>query len=114
MSATLLAYVANDNRLQLGNTDGTEGLRDADGTYINDATVVCAGVVDADGNAVSGDTFPKTLTYVADSDGIYRGTLQQTLALEAGQTYTATITVDGGGLQATFDVPFTARARTTR
>lgn len=108
MSATLLAYVDNDNQLRV------DGLRDADDTYINDATVSCTGVVDADGNAVSGDTFPKTLTYVAASDGNYRGTLQQALALEADATYTATITVDGGGLQAQFEVPFTARARTTR
>ena len=108
MSATLLAYVDNDNQLRI------DGLRDADDTYINDATVICTGVVDADGNPVSGDSFPKTLTYVADSDGDYRGTLQQTLALEAGESYTATITVDGGGFQAQFEVPFTARARTTR
>ena len=108
MSATLLAYVANDNQLRV------DGLRDADDAYLNSATVTCTGVTDADGNAVSGDTFPKTLTYVSASDGNYRGTLQQTLALEADQIYTATITVDGGGLQATFAVPFVARARTTR
>lgn len=108
MSATILAYVSNDNQLRV------DGLRDADDTYINNATVTCTGVTDADGNAVSGDSFPKTLSYVAASDGNYRGTLQQTLALVAGETYTATITADGGGLQASFAVPFTARARTTR
>lgn len=108
MSATLLAYVGNDNQLKL------DGLRDADDTYINDATVTCTGVEDQDGNAISGDTFPKTLSYVADSDGNYRATLQQTLAIEAGVTYIAVITVDGGGLQATFRAPFVANARTTR
>lgn len=108
MSATLLAYVDNDNQLRV------DGLRDADDAYVNDATVVCTGVDDADGNAVTGDTFPKTLSYVAASDGDYRGTLQQTLALVDGAAYVATITVDGGGLQATFSVPFTARERTTR
>ncbi len=108
MSATLLAYVGNDNQLRL------DGLRNADDTYINDATVVCTGVEDEDGNAISGDTFPKTLTYVSASDGNYRGTLQQTLALEAGVTYIAVITVDGGGLQATFRAPFVASDRTTR
>lgn len=108
MSATLLAYVGNDNQLKL------DGLRNADDTYINDATVTCTGVEDEDGNAVIGDTFPKTLTYVSASDGDYRGTLQQTLALEAGVTYIAVITVDGGGLQATFRAPFVASDRTTR
>ncbi len=108
MSATLLAYVGNDNRLKL------DGLRDADDTYINDATVTCTGIEDEDGNAISGDTFPKTLSYVSASDGNYRGTLQQTLQLEDGVTYVAIITVDGGGLQATFRAPFVARARTTR
>ena len=108
MSSTLLAYVSNDNQLRV------DGLRDADDAYINAATVSCTGVTDADGNQVSGDSFPKTLTYVTASDGNYRGTLQQTLALVDGETYTATITVDGSGLQARFDVPFTARARTTR
>lgn len=106
--STLLAYVDNDNQLRV------DGLRDADDAYINDATVVCTQVLDASDAAVTGDTFPKTLTYVPASDGNYRGTLQQTLALVDGQTYTATITVDGGGLQARFDVPFTARVRTTR
>lgn len=108
MSSTLLAYVDNDNQLRL------DGLRDADDEYINDATVACTGVEDADGNAVTGDTFPKTLTYVAASDGNYRGTLQQTLALVDGESYVATITADGGGLQGEWRVPFTARARTTR
>lgn len=108
MSSTLLAYVDNDNQLRI------DGLRDADDTYINNATVVCTGVDDSDGNAVSGDTFPKALTYVSASDGNYRGTLQQTLELVDGESYTATITADGAGLQATFSVPFIARARTTR
>ena len=108
MSTTLLAYVGNDNQLKL------DGLRNADDAYINNATVTCTGVEDEDGNAVSGDTFPKTLSYVSASDGDYRGTLQQTLALEAGVTYIAVITVDGGGLQATFRAPFVARDRTTR
>lgn len=107
MSATLLAYVDNDNVLEV------DRLRDVDDAYINNATVTCTGVETAAGAVVSGDTFPKTLTFVSGSNGKYRTTLQQTLALVAGADYVAVVTVDGGGLQAEFRVPFVAHTRTT-
>lgn len=107
MASRLLAYVSNDNLLQV------IGLRDVDDAYVNDATVVCTGVATADGTAVSGDSFPKTLSYVTASNGEYRATLEDTLALVAGVAYVATVTVTvGGAAKARFDVPFTAAART--
>ena len=106
MSATLLAYVDNDNVIKV------EGLRDSDDDYVNDAVVSCTGIETAAGAAVGGDSFPKTLSYVAASNGDYRATLEQTLALVAGEAYVAFITVVGGGLNASFAAPFTAQART--
>ncbi len=107
MTATLLAYVENDNILEL------DRLRDIDDDYINDATVTCTSIAPAAG----GDDIlgtPLTLAYVAASSGRYRGTVQDTLDLEADTEYVATVTVTGGGLQAKFYMPFTARQRTTR
>jgi hypothetical protein len=105
MSSVLLAYVSNDNTLQV------DGLKDDDDEYINDATVSCTGIYTEAGAVVSGDSFPKTLTYVTGSDGRYRATLEQVLALVDGETYYAVITVTGGGLHAEFRPLFVARTR---
>lgn len=106
MSGSLLAYVANDNILEVAE------LRDVDDAYVNAATVQCTGVTKVAGGALAG--FPITLSYVVGSNGIYRGTLQETLALEENAAYEATVTVSGGGFSAMFTVPFTAAERTTR
>lgn len=102
--STLLAYVDNDNLLEV------DGLRDVDDDYVNAATVTCISIAPVDGSDILGT--PVTLTYVTASNGKYRGTAQDTLALIADTDYEAVITVDGGGLQAKFYVPFTARKRT--
>ena len=107
MSDRLLAYVENDNVLEV------DKLTDVDGTYVNNATVTCTEIRPAAG----GDDIlggPVTLTYVTASNGRYRATLQDTLALVADVAYEAIVTVDATALQAQFHVPFTARKRTTR
>lgn len=83
-------YVGNDNVLEV------DGLKNAVAdTYINNATVSVI-LVDKNGEQVEGDTWPKTMDYVADSDGKYRCTLKDTLSLSPMEAYTATITADGG------------------
>jgi len=84
------AFVANTNVLEL------LGLKnEVDGSYINDANVT-ATVKDADGNNVSGTSWPLTMPYVASSNGNYRAFLAASLPLVAKQKYTAVIEVNGG------------------
>lgn len=103
-----LAYIGNDNAVIL------DRLRDADGTYINGASVELTALTDSAGVAVSGVTLPIAMTNVALSNGKYRGVLGKLAALTDGAIYRATITATGGGLSASFDLDFIARRRNTR
>lgn len=103
-----LAYIANDNQIEI------DELRDADDAYQNSATVTLIAVNDSEGAPVAGLTLPISLAYVTGSDGRYRCTLQDSAELEDGAAYVAIVTIDAGGLQARFEIPFTARTRTTR
>lgn len=98
--------VANDNILEV-----TELKDPATGSFINNATVTAV-LVDSAGAQVAGDTWPKTLTYVSASNGTYRATLEQTLAIISGRTYTAQITALGNGFTGFWEHPFKARKRT--
>lgn len=69
------------------------------GAFINTA-VVTVTLVDRGGAEVAGQSWPAALTYVASSDGVYRGTLSDSLDLTKFEAYTAQITADAGpGLQ---------------
>jgi len=86
--------VSNHSALYVGNTSIIEvdGLADQDGTYQNDATVTLQSLVDKrTGVAVSGVTVPLTLSYVASSNGKYRGTIPHDADVTAGRVYIATI-----------------------
>lgn len=112
MSGTLLAYVENDNALWI------VGLRDSLDAYVTGATVRCTGIVDAAGNAVTGGSFPITLSYQADTtvgdheDGNYLGILPDEIAFVDGESYTATVTVTSAEGNAKFSAPFRATMRT--
>lgn len=85
-----VVYVGNTNIIEV------TGLKSAvEGSYVNDADVEVT-VQDAEGNAVSGQTWPATMAYVAASNGNYRGILEDDLALVDGTTYFAHIDADGG------------------
>jgi len=101
-------YIGNDNLLEVS------GLQNAlNDSYINDATVTVT-LTNQAGDAVSGQAFPLTLNYVTDSNGVYRATLEDALALTEGAIYTAKITADAGGdLIGTWTIPLTARVRAT-
>jgi len=86
----MAVFAANTNLLEL------TGLKDAiTGAFINDATVT-ATVVDEDGVAVSGASWPVTLAYVSASNGDYRAVLSHALALTPYRTHVARIDADGG------------------
>lgn len=78
--------------------------------YINDATVE-ATLVDRSDAEVSGQSWPLTLSYVAASDGTYRGVLEEDLVVVAGAPYTAKITATSGSLVGYWELPVSVRAR---
>ena len=89
-------YLNNDNLLQISLQNAVTG------EYPTDA-VVTAVIVDSEGAQVAGDSWPLSLSYVADSDGTYRGILSHTLEFVQAAHYTLTIDVDAGvGLKAQF------------
>lgn len=99
-------YIGNDNRVRL------VGLRDADDTYQNSAVVEVT-LKDADGNNLSGQTWPLTLTYIASSNGDYSEVLQDTITgLSNNDSITAVVDVTSAGLTAHWEVPVTAETRT--
>ncbi len=87
---TCIVYVGNTNLIEV------VGLKSAvEGSFVNDADVSVT-VKDASGTNVSGQTWPTTLAYIAASDGLYRGILEDDLALVDGAQYYAHVDADGG------------------
>lgn len=103
---SMSAYVDNDNLIAVSGLTN-----EASGSYINDAAVTCT-LYDDDAAEVAGQTWPLTLSYVADSDGIYRGTLEYDLAMTNDTKYLIKIDADGGtGLIGHYEIPVFARTR---
>ncbi len=100
-------YLNNDNLLSI------EALKNASsGSFMNDATVT-ATLKDSSGNTVSGQTFPLTLSYMADTDGNYQATLSDSLNIIESTIYTAEITAtSSSGLVAKWNMELTATKRT--
>ncbi|TIN84352.1 hypothetical protein [Mesorhizobium sp.] len=85
-----VVYVGNTNVIELS------GLKSAvEGTFVNDASVTVT-VKDKDGANVSGQSWPADMAYVASSDGLYRGILEDDLALTEGEAYVAHVDADAG------------------
>jgi hypothetical protein len=101
-------YLSNDNLLSVENLKNA-----ATSVYINDATVT-ATLKDKLGVNVVGQSWPLTLGFVASSNGVYRGTLEDGLSLTEGETYTAEINADAGSDQiANWSIQLTATKRTS-
>jgi hypothetical protein len=86
------------NVLLIGNDQTllVEGLQDEiTGDYINNATVT-ATIKDKRDVAVAGQSWPATLAYVDDSNGNYRGNLEDGLELVQGRVYWVEITANAG------------------
>jgi len=90
MSTTHLIYEGNDMTIELRGLE-----HEVTGDYIDNATVAVT-LKDSDGAEVAGESWPLTMSYVADSNGKYRATLVDTLTLVDRARYTATITADAG------------------
>lgn len=106
MSNITILYVGNDNVLEVA------GMRnELTGADMNTA-IVTAQLKDSAGTDVAGETWPKTMVYVAGSKGTYRVTLPYTLAVAPGARYVATIVADAGpGLRAEWQIECVARTR---
>jgi hypothetical protein len=99
----IILYQKNDQYIEI---DGiASGL---DGSFMNAATVT-ATLVDADG-AVVGGLEELTLTYVAASDGKYRGQVQETFNPAVG-TYTLIIEADEGGVVGHWEIKCKVKIR---
>lgn len=103
MSA-FIVLVDNDNVVEL------ELINPISGASLNGATVAIT-IVDSSGVEVSGETWPLSIPFVANSDGIYRATLDKLIEFIAGQRYKATITAAESGLDATWVLDYLAETR---
>lgn len=71
--------------------DGLKNIDNTPSTFVNDATITAL-VRDAAGEVVVGaDSI--TLSYVANSDGVYKGQVPDTAAIVDGQNYVVEITI---------------------
>ena len=99
-------FVANSNMLEL------QGLfSEVEQAFVNDAAVT-ATVKDSNGAPLTGQTWPVVLSYIAQSDGIYRAILLESLPFQNKKTYTASIDADGGtGRKGHWEFSFNAQTR---
>lgn len=105
MAVQIKLYIGNSNMVELA------GLRASNTptTYINDATVTVT-ITDLAGTEVTGETWPKSMNYVASSNGVYRADLSASLGLTEDSSYLVVVNVtatDGTG-------KWTQEARATR
>jgi hypothetical protein len=99
-------YYANDHELT------ATGTQDSAGVYLNSATVIATMIDAATAVEVPGQTWPLTLSYVADSDGDYSGVIEYDLAVVAGQRLLLLVTVNAGvGARGNWEIPVLVRAR---
>ena len=84
-----ILYAGNTNELML------RGLRlESDGTYLNAAALTVT-VKTLAGVNVAGAAWPKTMDYVAGSNGDYRAVLEDTIAFVPGE-YVAAVEANAG------------------
>ena len=100
-------YVGNTNIIDLVGLSS-----EVDDAFINDADVEVT-VVDEDGNEVSGQSWPLTMSYLPGSDGNYRGFISDEVSFVARDKYFANIVADGGANRVgRWSFPFRPQTRT--
>lgn len=103
----LTLYVGSSNVVELtGLTNSVTGA-------VDNAATVTVTVKDATGATnVAGETWPKSMAYVAASAGTYRATLSPNLAITSGTRYRAVVDVTGSnGDKDRREVPVAAKYR---
>lgn len=87
-----------DVRLLVGNDQvlTADKVKDVEtGDFLTGAAVT-ARILDLDGNEVSGQAWPLTLSFVAGSEGKYTGIIEDDVGLVVGEEYDVEVTVDAG------------------
>jgi len=102
---TNLFFVSNTNTVIID-----ELQQSGSSAYVNDATVTCT-VKDADGVAVTGETFPVSGSYVAASNGRYEINISSALNVAAGDAVTAEVTATSGSVTGFWTLPIKVRTR---
>lgn len=102
---TSIIYKDNEHLIEL---DALQNA--ADSSYLNSATVTVT-VKDSAGVNVTGETWPKAMAYVASSNGKYRATLSDAMAIVPGRYYAAYITAESSGLTGNWQIPLRAAIR---
>lgn len=99
-------WINNDNTISV------KGLHDpTSGSFMNDATISLT-LTDSQDIPVTGQAFPVVVDYIADSDGNYQATLENTLNLTDGASYIAVVTAtSASGINAEWQLPAVARIR---
>jgi hypothetical protein len=106
MSDSRVLYVGNSNVIEVADLHN-----EVTGDVVNNATVTMR-LLDSDGDPVAGETWPLTLAYVTDSDGLYRATLIDTLPLTDNGRYVAEVTaIVSGSLKAFWRLDCLAKTR---
>lgn len=81
--------------------------------FINAGATVSVTLKDKDGNNVSGQSWPAAMSYVAASNGVWRGVLSEVLVLTAKQKYVAYIEANAGSNRVGhWEFPVKAQVRT--
>ena len=105
---TDIIYKDNDNLIELDLLKNA-----ATGAYITTATVTLTAIHDEAGNTVSGETFPKAMSYVASSNGKYQATVDKALAIVAGRNYIAIVDAASVSIDGHWELPLICRTRTS-
>lgn len=104
--AAQIIYEGNDTIIEV--RDLQNGVT---GNYLDQAAVTVT-VKDSAGNNVAGPVWPLTMSYVANSNGVYRATLPASMVLAKRASYTAVVAVNGGvGLEAKWEVELSCQQR---
>jgi hypothetical protein len=80
--------------------------------FVNNATVTAVIKQNSDGSEIGGATWPLTLSYVAASNGLYRGIVESDVNVEVGDLLDLEITVTApGNLDGFFKLPLLVKER---
>lgn len=89
MSCYMDLFIGSHNVIEIPElTNSITGLADTGAT-------VSVTLLDSDGAEVDGETWPKSMLHV--SAGLYRATLSSALEVVAGESYTASLSLEGSG-----------------
>jgi hypothetical protein len=107
----LQVLVDNDNVVRLNGAQVTN-LTTGERQYLDAQAVVQFRVQDEDYEDVAGETWPVTMTYLANSQGNFIGVLAADVALEADTDYHFLATVEyGANAHGTWDIPLRVLTR---